>query len=286
MRHSYERCAALVLSLGLVLALLLAGAFPANAQSYEEALAKFAADSYSDTDAAVAGIAASGKPASGAGDRGAAGWPPPVQRRRQEGLHPEAAGRPASMRQTGWPVSGASPAGLNPVRVNNRVRRAIDAALGSLTLLSADPVKRLEAAKAVFKSKDANVLATLDTAISKESRHPREEGAGGSARGDLGRQAGCEGGRQAGRHRAPCAIAADQDARSVLAGVPGDQSANIQKALADAIVTIDNRLAVWNVAQNLWYGNLAGLGAAARRYRACHHLRRHGRHQTWRTARW
>src|SRR6266545_1013236 len=58
MRGCYERCAALVLAL----ALLLAGAPAANAQSYEQALAKFAADSYSETDAAVAGVAASGNP--------------------------------------------------------------------------------------------------------------------------------------------------------------------------------------------------------------------------------
>src|SRR6185312_1776894 len=69
---------------------------------------------------------------------------------------------------TGKPISGAEPADLNPVRVNNRVRRAIEAALGSLTLLSADPAKRFEAAKAVFKSKDAGVLATLEAAIGKE----------------------------------------------------------------------------------------------------------------------
>ena len=50
------------LALVLTLALLLIGAPAAYAQSYEEALAKFAADSYSDTDAAVAGVAASGNP--------------------------------------------------------------------------------------------------------------------------------------------------------------------------------------------------------------------------------
>ena len=48
----------------------------------------------------------------------------------------------------------------------------------------------------------------------------------------------------------------DQDARSVLAGAgaAADQPAAIQKASADAITAIDNRLAVWSVAQNLWYG--------------------------------
>jgi urea transport system permease protein len=252
MRDCYERCAALVVSLGLVLALLLAGALAANAESYEEALAKFAADSYNETDAAVAAVAASGNPLAAqviealqdgrllfsAGDKKIYMRKPPA------GLLDAA---------TGQPVSGAEPAALSPVRVNNRVRRAIDAALGSLTLLSADPVKRLEAAKAVFKSKDASVLATLDTAINKEGE-ARIKKALEEARAAI--LAGKRDAREADRLAAIAILRdrGDQDARSVLAGVPSDQPANIQKALADAITTIDDRLALWSVAQNFWYG--------------------------------
>ena len=252
MRDCYERCAALVVSLGLVLALLLAGALAANAESYEEALAKFAADSYNETDAAVAAVAASGNPLAAqviealqdgrllfsAGDKKIYMRKPPA------GLLDAA---------TGQPVSGAEPAGLSPVRVNNRVRRAIDAALGSLTLLSADPIKRLEAAKAVFKSKDASVLATLDTAINKEGE-ARIKKALEEARAAI--LAGKRDAREADRLAAIAILRdrGDQDARSVLAGVPSDQPANIQKALADAITTIDDRLALWSVAQNFWYG--------------------------------
>ena len=48
---------------GWPLALLALGACPpASAQSYEQALAGFAADSFSDTDAAIAGVAGSGHP--------------------------------------------------------------------------------------------------------------------------------------------------------------------------------------------------------------------------------
>src|ERR1700704_4210601 len=168
MRDCYERCVAVVLSLGLVLALLLAGAPAANAQSYEEALAKFAADSYNETDAAVAAVAASGNPLAAQ-----------VIEALQDGRLLFSAGDkkiylrklPAGLLDpaTGQPVAGAEPAGLSPVRVNNRVRRAIEAAIGSLTLLSPDPGKRFEAARAVFKSKDASLLATLDTAIGKET---------------------------------------------------------------------------------------------------------------------
>src|SRR5438874_150365 len=42
-------------------------------------------------------------------------------------------------------------------------------ALGGLTLLAPDPGRRFEAANAVFKSKDANALPTLEAAIAKET---------------------------------------------------------------------------------------------------------------------
>src|SRR4029079_12468255 len=55
-----------------------------------------------------------------------------------------------------------------PIRVNNRIRRAIEAAVGSLTLMNPDPVRRLEAARAVFRSRDAAALPALDQAIAGE----------------------------------------------------------------------------------------------------------------------
>src|SRR5205807_237967 len=69
---------------------------------------------------------------------------------------------------SGTPIAGDPPADLKPVRINNRLRRSIDAAIGGLTLLAPNPARRLEAARAVFKSRDASVLATLDAAIAKE----------------------------------------------------------------------------------------------------------------------
>ena len=118
---------------------------------------------------------------------------------------------------TGKPVSGAGPADLGPVRVNNRVRRAIEAAIGSLTLLSPDPAKRFEAAKAVFKSKDASVLATLDDAIAKETDAARRIGrcwrpAPRSSSASLMRRR-----RTGWRRSSCCATRGDQDARGVLA---------------------------------------------------------------------
>src|SRR6185436_12990095 len=40
----------------------------------------------------------------------------------------------------------------------------------------------------------------------------------------------------------------------LLAGLPPGQSPTVQKAAADAIASIDNRLALWSMVQNAWYG--------------------------------
>ena len=69
---------------------------------------------------------------------------------------------------TGQPVPGDPPADLDTVRLNNRLRGIIDAAIGGLTLLSTDPAKRLDAAEAVFKSRQASTLPTVEAAIAKE----------------------------------------------------------------------------------------------------------------------
>ena len=95
-------------------------------------------------------------------------------------------------RRTGEPIAQPA-ANLKVVRVNNRLRRAIEAALGSMTLLSPDPATRYEAAQAVFRSRDANALPALETAISKRPslgssvlspRRRRRDRADGSCRGE------------------------------------------------------------------------------------------------------
>ena len=42
--------------------------------------------------------------------------------------------------------------------------------------------------------------------------------------------------------------------RGLLAGLPTGQPPAVQKAAADAITSIDNRLALWSAVQNAWYG--------------------------------
>ena len=58
---------------------------------------------------------------------------------------------------------------LKPVRVNNAVRGAIDAALGVLRLFAPDPADRLAAAEAVFRSRDPVALPALERAMAAET---------------------------------------------------------------------------------------------------------------------
>ena len=69
--------------------------------------------------------------------------------------------------RTGQPFAATPPADLAPVRLNNRLRRIVEGVLGTLTLLSPDPAKRLEAALAVFRSRDPNALPALEQAIAE-----------------------------------------------------------------------------------------------------------------------
>ena len=124
------------------LALLLAAGTSVSAQSYDEALAKFATDSYADTDAGITGVATSGNPLAAQ-----------VIEALQDGrLLFSADDKKVFIRDRSGAIldastgkaAAAAPANLKPVRVNNRLRRSIEAALGGLTLLSPDPGKRYD----------------------------------------------------------------------------------------------------------------------------------------------
>ena len=198
-----ERILALVFSLAV---LAVAIASPAHAQGFEGALAGFTADSFNDTDTAIAAVASSGNTQA-----------LPVIQALQDGrLLFSATEKKVFIRDkagatldaaSGQPAS-AAPSDLKPVRLNNRVRRSIDAALGGLTLLAPEPQKRYEAAQAVFKSRDQTALATLDTAIGKETDDPRQAHADGGARRRHPQSRGRQGGGQARRRRRPSATAA------------------------------------------------------------------------------
>ena len=87
--------------------------------------------------------------------------------------------RPADSRSAAMPRPM-----LDNVRINNRLRGAIEAALGGLTLLASDASVRLDAAQAVFKSRQVSVLPTIETALAKEQDTRSQARPHRGARGD------------------------------------------------------------------------------------------------------
>ncbi len=232
------------------MAALAAAGGPARAQTYQAALEKFSADSFGETEAGIAAVAASGHALAAR----------VIEALQNARLQFDPATRKIYIRTGDATVLDAAsglavpaPAALKTVRINNRLRRAIDAALGGLTLLSADPGKRYEAAQAVFKSRDASALATLDAAIAKEtdSRIKRALTEARAAAILYKPQT-----PEADQLAAIAVVKArgDQEAVALLAGLPANTPPAVKTAAADAIAAIQSRLAMWEAVQNAWYG--------------------------------
>ena len=138
------------------------------------------------------------------------------------------------------------------IRINNAVRGAIDAALGSLRLFSADSGARMDAAEAVFKSHDPAAIPALERAMAAEtvaSVKQRMQQARAAA------QLFTPDTPEADRLAAVAALRArgDIDARSLLASL-SDQPPVVADAAATAITAIDRVLQLWSVLQSVYYG--------------------------------
>jgi urea transport system permease protein len=242
-------CASVVVLVLSVALLALCG--PAHAQSYEDALAKFATDSFSETDAAITGVAVSGNPLASK-----------VIGALQDGrLFVTAEDKKVYIRDADGKVLDAAtgqavatpPATLKPVRLNNRLRRSVEAALGALTLMAPDPNRRFEAAQAVFKSRDAAALAALDAALAKENdARVRKVMQEARAAIILLQPSSSDADKVA-------AIAvirdrSDQEARALLGSLPATLPPTVQQTAAEAMTAVDRYLARWQMLQHLWYG--------------------------------
>ena len=156
--------------------------------------------------------------------------------------------------KSGATLTGVSPDSFKKARVNNALRRAIEAALGALTLANPDPQKRVDAAEAVFKTRDAKALPALKAQLAKES-DPR---AAAALRQALAAIVALDDSTAA-----PDRVAAiaelqprgDEDAESLIGEIAAKaKDPAVQRAATAALSSIKTRLALWSVAQNLWYG--------------------------------
>ena len=138
------------------------------------------------------------------------------------------------------------------VPVNNAIRRATEAAMGSLTLFSPDTAARAQAAEAVFKSRDPAGLAALDRALAQE-KDPgvRRTMAQARAAAILATPDATEADRLAAV--AVLADRGDSEARSLLGSLQG-QSPAVAAAAARGIAAIDRSQQLWSLAQGVFYG--------------------------------
>ncbi|HYY84825.1 MAG TPA: urea ABC transporter permease subunit UrtB, partial [Beijerinckiaceae bacterium] len=238
-------------ALALLAGLMLAALSPAAAGDPEAAFAKLATDSYSEVEAGIVALAASGAKTAPAVLDALADARLFVRAADKAVVIKTADGKLLDAR-TGAEFAGDA-ADLKPIRLNNRVRRALDAARGSLTLLSPDPDKRLAAAEAVFKGRDTAALPALATAIQAETdpriRRVMQEAQAAALLAapegtDLDKVTAIEVLSQRG----------DQDALALLRMQIAQGSPTVKSAAETAAAAIERRLALLANVQNAWYG--------------------------------
>lgn len=235
----------------LALAFLLVFITPASAGPFEDAIAQLSTDSFSDTEAAIGGLVLSGNPQAYA-----------IILALQEGrLLGAASNKSIVIKQsdakfvdgaTGAPIASV-PADATAVRLNNRLRRVVDGALGSLTLLSPDPARRVQAAQSVFKSHDASALPVIDGALAKETNAAAKRAFTEARAAILLFKPDAT---EAEKLDAIATVKArgDREALALLTGLTGDQPPSVVSGAANATAAIQRTLMIWSYAQNAWYG--------------------------------
>jgi urea transport system permease protein len=147
----------------------------------------------------------------------------------------------------------AIPDSAGAVNLNNRLRRAVDAALGGLTLLSPDPATRITAAQSVYKSREESALPTVEAALAKETNKAAKQALTEARAAIILFKSDAS---EVDKLDAVATIKArgDQEAMALLTSLGGDQPPLVAKAAAAAIASIESNLAMWSAVQNAWYG--------------------------------
>jgi urea transport system permease protein len=230
---------------------LMTFAMPAFAGPFEDAVGKFATDDFSDTEEAVGVIASSGNPLAY----------PIISALQEERLMFDADSKKVYIKQAdGKAIDAATgaavasiPDSASVVRLNNRLRRTVEAAAGGLTLLSPDVAMRITAAQSVFKSHEEAMLPTVDSALAKETNKTARQALSEARAAILLFKSDAS---DSDKLDAIAIIKArgDQEAMALLTGIGSDQPPLVAKAAAAAIASIQSSLALWSGVQNAWYG--------------------------------
>ncbi|MBU1334160.1 MAG: urea ABC transporter permease subunit UrtB [Alphaproteobacteria bacterium] len=154
---------------------------------------------------------------------------------------------------TGAELPDLTEDGLDKVKVNNGLRRVLRTAIGQMTLLSEDPGVRLFAAQSILRDADPAQLELLDSAIAAET--------------DASIRRVMEQARAAIILKTPDASVEDwQAAIPVVQAIGGRDALNtlttalntapeaVKPLIQTAIDGLARDRAVWDVAQNVWFG--------------------------------
>ncbi len=231
--------------------LLLSVSTPTHADALDEAFVKLYADNFQQTEQAVAGIAASGAPHAAETLDALRDGRLFANADAKRILYKTTAGD-AFDAMTGGKVDNLD--GFKKVRINNGVRRALDAAMGALGVGAADPQRRIHAAHELFNNPNPTTLPIIDAQLAKEANADAKS-ALEEARAAI--VAATPGAGNADALRAIEALAArgDKAAQNHIATLAAKRDDPAIRTAADAaIARIDRSLFLWGLAQNGWYG--------------------------------
>ncbi len=138
------------------------------------------------------------------------------------------------------------------IKVNNSLRRLIRDSVGALTLRAPDPALRLAAAETILKNPDPGQIEALDAAIAAETdAEVKQAFTEARAAAVLASDAAAK------EKIAAIRIVAergDAEALAVITPLASAEEASVASAAKDAIASIESARAVWDQAQNVWYG--------------------------------
>jgi urea transport system permease protein len=237
----------------LLLSLSLLAAIPARADDVPDPFLGLASDGFDEVAAAIANLAISGNPQAGAA----------IAALQADNLYVDAAGEgvPAILiktddgyldARTGQKAVDINEDDVNPVKVNNAVRRAIEAAKGGLDLFAADAVVRQRAAEQLFTSHDEAALPLLARALAQEKN-------AGALAAMLQAQAAAllagGTGSDAERIAAIAVLRArgDVESKSLLQSLH-EESKPVASAAEAAITSLERIEQIWGIAQSVFYG--------------------------------
>ena len=216
------------------------------------------ASKFSDTEALIDALAATGDPAAARPLRTIASGDMMV--READGavfaVEKSAAGFDLLDPITGEAAGAAAKGEMKKVRVKNSLRRRVDAALSGLTLRSERRSARLNAAATIFRRSDASAIEALVAVLPDETdAEVRAAFAEALAAARLSPEAEDVAAQEAGEAIAALAARGDRAARTKLSAFANATDDETLAARAErAVAEIDRSLAAWGAAQNVWYG--------------------------------